>query len=561
MNDDAERRLEERLHDLAGGLMPPVVPPSDDVRRGRRRLRRVRAAMAGATGAAVVAVVGLAGLTAGDPTATEIAPASQLPATSQTSAPTPSASAEPEGAGPASPSGSGEAAAGEQRGPAATGSAADGTGGGDVRGTDQGRGGSDQSHHQTSGQTSAQPGSDAPDAPASQDPASPQSTGPSASGPTTSPTPTSSSTGLPTAPTTDPTSPTTGPTAPTTGPTTAPTGPTSGPTAPPSGQPSGPVVPVPPPSDGTVRVHATLRYWNEVLATHLDPTRDHLAAYSRKTGVRQTTVRDGKLFALGSTYAWTLPGPSAKAPGTTVPLQVRVATGWDQVPWSCGSIPSAWSCTPGDPDSSDDPGDTDTLRSEVAVHDGVRQVAVEHADGQVVVLTATPSTARTGGIDADVDDLLAAAADVRLSLPGDAPVAPPTIDPSAFEDAGETALVDATAGEQWLRTRADRAPRVSGQRSVDGTVRGTLAWWATPTYSGGGWTCLTSYRTCTDVQVGSGADAEVVHVASVRSRAGGGWVVVHEGPSYVVSVYSADRTLARKRAIAFVTDPAWQPTR
>jgi len=542
VNDDAERRLEERLRDLAGGLMPPVVPPADDVRRGRRRLRRVRVAMAGATSAAVVVVVGLAGLTTGNPTATEIAPASRLPSVPQTPAASPSAPAESGVAGPASPAGPGTEASGEQRGSAATGSTADGTDTGHLGGTGPGRGGSGQPDGR-SDPTGAPASADPSSTPSSTASTAPESTpsAPETSAPTTGlPTPSSS-----TSPSTAPTAPTTGPT----GPTSGPTGPTGGPSSPPPTGPTAPVGPVAPPDDGTVRVHATLRYWNDVLATHLDPAREHLAAYSRRSGNRQSTVRDGELFALGSTYAWTVPGPGAKAPGTTLPLQVRVATGWDQVEWSCGSLPSAWSCTPG---GLPGPG-----RSEVAVHDGVRQVAVEHADGQVVVLTATPSTTRTTGIDTDTDDLLAAAADVRLSLPGDVPVAPPTLDASAFEDAGEGALVDAAAGEQWLRTRADRAPRVSGQRSVGGTARGTLAWWATPTYSGGAWTCLASYRTCTDVEV----DGEVVHVASLRARAGGGWVVAHEGPSYVVSVYSADRALGRRGAVAFVTDPAWQPER
>jgi hypothetical protein len=541
VNDDAERRLEERLHDLAGGLMPPVALPADDLRRGRRRLVRVRALLAGATTAAVVAVAGLAGLTAGDPTATEISPAGRIssPALSPSSGPTGEPTA-PSG-DPSTPASTGSGDTVDPTGPGASASsggrdsslAGSGTGRGDA-----GHGGSHGPAASPSGEPSTQESStqesSTPTDPSPSAPSTPQATDP-----TSAP-----STGVPTSPST-PTSPTSPavPTSPTTAPTTStptgPTGPTGGPSTPPT--PSGPgtpVVPVPPPSDGTVRVHATLRYWNEVLATHLDPTRDHLAAYSRRTGNRQSTVRDGELFALGSTYAW-----------DAAPLQVRVATGWDQVEWSCGSLPSAWSCTPG--------GLAGSGRSEVAVHDGVRQVAVEHADGQVVVLTATPSSARTTGIDADVDDLLAAAADTRLGLPGDAPVAPPTLDASDFEDAGVSALVDDSRGEQWLRTRADRAPRVSGQRSVDGASRGTLAWWAAPVYSGGGWTCSASYRTCTDVEI----DGEVVHVASVRSRAGGGWVVAYEGASYVVSVYSADRTLKRSRAYAFVTDPEWQPAR
>jgi len=52
-----------------------------------------------------------------------------------------------------------------------------------------------------------------------------------------------------------------------------------------------------------------------------------------------------------------------------------------------------------------------------------------------------------------------------------------------------------------------------------------------------------------------------VHVAAVRARAGGGWVVEYDGPSYAVRVYASDRAYPKKRTYAFVSQAAWQPVR
>jgi hypothetical protein len=52
-----------------------------------------------------------------------------------------------------------------------------------------------------------------------------------------------------------------------------------------------------------------------------------------------------------------------------------------------------------------------------------------------------------------------------------------------------------------------------------------------------------------------------VHVAALKARFGGGWVIAYDGPSYVVRVVASDRTFPKKRAYAFVTDEDWQPSR
>ena len=79
MTDPADRHLEERLHALARGVSAPVVPPAEDVRRGRRRLLRLRLTMAGATTGTLAVVLGITSLTAGDPQAHEVGPATGPP--------------------------------------------------------------------------------------------------------------------------------------------------------------------------------------------------------------------------------------------------------------------------------------------------------------------------------------------------------------------------------------------------------------------------------------------------------------------------------------------------
>ncbi len=151
------------------------------------------------------------------------------------------------------------------------------------------------------------------------------------------------------------------------------------------------------------------------------------------------------------------------------------------------------------------------------------------------------------------DALVAAASDDRLIVPGDAPVAPLGLDTGAFGTSGQAAMV--RDGESFATTAYSRAPLVRGTWSVDGTARGTLGWTALPTYSGTGWECLTTFRSCTDVQVGD----ETVHVGVLKKKAG--WVVQYDGPAYAVRVTSSDPKAAKKRAYPFVTDPSWQPAR
>ena len=98
-----------------------------------------------------------------------------------------------------------------------------------------------------------------------------------------------------------------------------------------------------------------------------------------------------------------------------------------------------------------------------------------------------------------------------------------------------------------------------GDWSVGGVARGTVAWTVEPIYSEGGFTCLTTFRSCSEVTIDD--LGTTVHLAFLKKKAGGGWLVQYDGDAYGVRVYSSDRKFPKKRAYAFVTQAAWQPSR
>jgi hypothetical protein len=504
MTDPADRCLEERLNSLAHRAPVPVVPPDQDVRRGRRRLLRMRVAMAGATTGTLAVVLGITSLTAGDPQATEIEPATTVPTVLPTTA---DGSASPSGteetAGPGASRGHGIAVGG---GTAGGGGAADDSVGGVP-------GGTQVKHAETQAPTTG---------------AGPQQGDVPSGEPRPSSSPTDDPTGAPSDAPSATASPTTTPPVPT------PTDPTTPPIEPP-----------PPTLDPRVRVDRVLAYYNAVLAEHLDPRRLHLEPYDRMVDPKVVRKADGLFYAIGSTYRWQASRSQAGRPQagqTPSGLEVTVASGWDQVDWGCGATYSDWDCHLVEPG---------TRPAEVAVHDRIREVAVEHHDGQVVVVSAHGA----GGTEAA---LVAAASDDRLILPSEAAQAPPTIDSATFASGGESALV--TGGRTFDRTSLDRSPAVRGTWSADDGSGGTLAWSATPAYSGEAFTCLATYLSCTTVPA-DGDTTTTVHLALLRTKAGGGWLVQYDGPAYSVRVFSSVRTLPRKPAYAFVTQEAWQPVR
>lgn len=486
MTDPADQHLEERLHAFARGLVVPPASVHDDLRRGRRRLLRLRVAMAGATTGTLAVVLGLTALTAGDPTATE-PPVVSRPTSVPPSTPEASPSASPSSAAPQAP-------------PRTT-----RTGGGPGAAVPASGGPGPSTTSPAGDPTNGRPGATAGGVPR---PGS--GTAPAEQRPPTSPPAGETADPLPTDPATPSPS----------------TLPTEEATDPPD---------VPPTQESPVRVGKVLRYYNDVLAERLDPPRHHLQSYDRATGQPTVTRSGGTFFALGASYPW------ADADGTGA-FSVLVASGWDQVAWECGATSTDWACHA--------PEDASATPAEVAEHDDVRQVAVEHADGQVVVLTTADATLAEA-------DLVAAAADERLTLPVGAAVSPPRLDPAAFAAAGRSLLV--RGEEELVESARDRSPRVRGSWVVDGRTRGSLEWSALPLYSGAGWSCLATYRTCTEVELDEAGTT--VHVARVRARAGGGWVVEYDGPSYAVQVASADPALPKKRAYGLVTMADWQPSR
>ena len=94
---------------------------------------------------------------------------------------------------------------------------------------------------------------------------------------------------------------------------------------------------MPPTQTPKVRVHQVLRYYNDVLAEHLDPDARPPAALRPQGRLQGDHDPRRQLFALGSTYRWE-DGRSLSG------LQVTVASGWDQVDWVCGASCADWDC-------------------------------------------------------------------------------------------------------------------------------------------------------------------------------------------------------------------------
>jgi hypothetical protein len=324
----------------------------------------------------------------------------------------------------------------------------------------------------------------------------------------------------------------------------------------PSGGPGNPDQLTPEDPEGTVR---TLAAWQVILAEHLDPGWKHLVKYDAKTnGNVQTGTNGGVVTSLGSKYGWRNDGEAGLGM-----LQISVNADWDELYWLCGT-PAAkgagWSCH-----DAEGPGG---LPAQVAEHDGVLEVAVQHADGVVVVLTTDSlfgnnSTIPVSGIDLSERDLLRAAADDRITLPGGVPSTPPPLHRRDFEKLGRGYLLSHGEALAGVDGTGGSSPWVQGRWLVDGQGRGDLEWDATPrlndqpTEPG----CPAArFAHCTLRTV----DGEQVLVGDVLARWGGGWEVVHNGPAYTVRVVFTPANdqagpLPVDRAVAFVLAEQLQP--
>ena len=297
----------------------------------------------------------------------------------------------------------------------------------------------------------------------------------------------------------------------------------------PSGGPHGSPFQDPPSMEA---LSPTLAEWQRVLAEHLDPGWQHLVKYDAKTnGNVQSASSGSATTSLGSKYGWQVAGESGLGM-----LQLSVNASWQGLYWECGTPGSGWAChTARGPQRE---------KARVARHDGVLDVAVEHADGEVVVLTADSlfgnnSTVPVSGLDVTEKGLVEAAADERLALPGGLPDFPPALTRGALEQAGRDALggpgesLRALAGggghQAWMQ---------ADWRGPDG-ARGRLDWNADAREVGaaspaaGGYECQAAVFTrCTLEPVGD----RRVFVGRLRAKAGGGWQVEYAGAAYRVSV-------------------------
>lgn len=302
---------------------------------------------------------------------------------------------------------------------------------------------------------------------------------------------------------------------------------------------------IPAPLDsGSFADNETLRLYNQVLAERLDPSGEHLD--------RDVSNMQGGGSSIGAKFGWTNPGEA----GLGV-IAISVNDGWQATGWSCGMPQIDITCH-----DITAPGGFD---GEVAEYDGGMDVAVEHADGTVVILSVETlfgnnSTVPVSEIDLSVEDLAAAAADDRLKLPDYAGDAPELLSQQLLTAVGIDRLVG--EGESYAKGYAgnDIQPFQQGQWS-DGASSGELFWDAIAlSGQADGYGCLEVHFTrCVERDV----DGETVMVGYVRNRWGGGVQVIYDGPAYEIRVvFEPDRAgdeFPIDRAAEFVVDDRWQP--
>jgi hypothetical protein len=287
-----------------------------------------------------------------------------------------------------------------------------------------------------------------------------------------------------------------------------------------------------------------LAQWNDVLAEHLDPRREHLQPYSRQTANEQS----GGGY-LGSRFGWANAGEQGLGM-----LQVGVAR----------SRAASWDspCTTGQYDlTCRDARGPDGEPARVGTSDSVTTVELEQADGDVVTLTldllfGNNSLVPISGAEVTPEQLLEAAADERLDLPERPPVS--SVDPSAFQRAlvavaGGGELMGFPAGGQSLFEGAV----FEGRRQV--AVVNADAFPAEAGYGLPTGCDRTQFLRCERREVGGGE----VFLGWVDEKYFPGVQVVHAGPENVVRVQwqrsedgGADPDV--DGLVDLVTDPRWQ---
>ena len=285
---------------------------------------------------------------------------------------------------------------------------------------------------------------------------------------------------------------------------------------------------IPPPPSTSGKTSRTLAAWQRVLAEHLDPRWQHLVRYDARTnGNEQSGTSGGVVTSLGSKYGWQNAGEQGLGM-----LQVSVNADWSGLYWECGAAGAGWSCH--------DATGPDGEKARVAEHDGVLDVAVEHADGTVVVLTADSlfgnnSTVAVSGVGLTEKGLLRAASDERLTLPGGVPHIPPPLSARKIESVGRTGLLAEGEDLSGVEAYGGTDASVRGRWLVGGQDRGALRWEAIARVgkAPSGTDCLANQFTRCVLRT---VDGQQLFVGYVRPDQGGGWQVQRSGPEYTVLV-------------------------
>lgn len=295
---------------------------------------------------------------------------------------------------------------------------------------------------------------------------------------------------------------------------------------------------------------ATLRAWNDALAAHLDPQREHLAPYTRATANQQTSGGPDGLQSLGSRYGWSNAGEEGRGM-----LEVTVSRGRASV-WPCRTGEGGVTCR----DAEGPNGEA----ARVGTSGAITTVQLEQADGDVVTLTlnllfGNNSLVPLSGADVTPAQLLEAAADDTLELPQPPPAA--DIDPTLLDEAIRADL--APPGLEFVGFVGGDRPLVSEGGFFDGQRQvAVVTVDAFPVSAGYGLPAgcdRKAFTRCERREV----EGQQVFLGWLDQEFFPGVQVVLAGPQHVVRAQweqSGDGGAEADvdRLVDFVTDPRWQ---
>jgi hypothetical protein len=294
--------------------------------------------------------------------------------------------------------------------------------------------------------------------------------------------------------------------------------------------------------------NAVLQQWRDVLAEHLDPGGTHL---EKKPSNEQAGGGESGSTSLGTKLAWTVPGEDGMGM-----VQIAVHSARELAYWECAE--PGWSCS-----DAHAPGD---LTAELAEHDGIREVLVEHADDHYVQLTVDTlfgnnSLVPVSGIDLTTPDLLAAAADPRLAFPADVEIVEPSFDVPLGVAQMRALATSLVGSEVTLEVLGNESGSLQAAVSRDGVRQGTLVVRSWPSIGSEAVCQSDVYRACTLRTY----DGRTVFLGEFKPRANAGlegWTVAFEGTAREIrATFTATQgrgTLDRDRVAETVIATRWQ---